>query len=472
MDILHVKEKSCLKGTVRAAGAKNAMTKLLVASLLSNKKCLFTNVPNIGDVEITVNLCKEIGSEIVWDKEQGIIEIETKELKTSYIPQRFSGANRIPILMIGALLGRTEEDIIIPTVGGDQIGKRSVDFHIEALSKLGAVVEYREMKTEGAYLAHAHNGLTGNLIHLPYPSVGATENAIMAATRAKGTTIIKNGAVEPEVIDLILFLQKLGAEISLDADRTIKIQGTQTFYETKHQVMPDRIEAASFGMAAIATKGSVFVEGACQAHMITFLNALRKIGGGFEVRDNGIAFFYDRPLRGGIQIETDVHPGFMTDWQQPFAVLLTQAEGISVIHETVYDNRFGYTKTLKEMGAEIEPFKQCLGEKRCRFAGQNYHHSIIVKGKTPLAGKAITIPDLRAGFAYVMAALIASSESTISGLSFLDRGYENLVDKLQNLGASVNRIQTHPDIEPLIPLVPLPKKPKHPYKKSKPRSTS
>ncbi|MFN0065306.1 MAG: UDP-N-acetylglucosamine 1-carboxyvinyltransferase, partial [Chlamydiales bacterium] len=156
MDILHVKGHCKLKGTVKAAGAKNAMTKLLVASLLSNKKCIFHNVPNIGDVQITVNLCKEIGSEVKWDRQKGIIEIITKELKTSYIPQRFSGANRIPILMIGALMGRTSEDIIIPTVGGDAIGIRAVNFHIDALRTLGASIEYREMKKEGAYLAHAH----------------------------------------------------------------------------------------------------------------------------------------------------------------------------------------------------------------------------------------------------------------------------------------------------------------------------
>lgn len=458
MDVLQVQGGNCLKGSVRAAGAKNAMTKLLVASLLSDKKCVFFNVPKIGDVEITVNLCKEIGSEVDWDKEKGIIEIQTKELKTSYIPQRFSGANRIPILMIGALLGRTDDDIIIPTVGGDQIGQRSVDFHIEALSKLGACVEYREMKTEGAYLAHAHNGLIGNLIQLPYPSVGATENIILASIRAKGATVIKNAAIEPEIVDLILFLQKLGAEISLDVDRTIRIQGTNRFFDVQHRVMPDRIEAASFAMAAIATKGNVFVEDAPHQHMITFLNKLREIGGGFEVKEGGITFFYDRPLRGGLHLETDVHPGFMTDWQQPFAVLLTQAEGTSVIHETVYDNRFGYTKILKEMGADIELFKQCLGGKKCRFAGRNYYHSIIVKGKTELSGKEITIPDLRAGFAYVMASLIASDSSTISGLPFLDRGYEDLVAKLQNMGAKMSRIQTNPDTKPLsIPLpAPLP----------------
>lgn len=463
MDILQVQGNCKLEGEVKATGAKNAMTKLLVASLLSDKKCTFYNVPDIGDVQITVNLCKEIGSEIEWDKENGVLEIITKELKTSYVPQRFSGANRIPILMIGALLGRTDEDIIIPTVGGDAIGKRSVDFHITALERLGAEVEYREMKKEGAYLAHAHHGLTGNLIELPFSSVGATENSILAGVRAKGCTIIKNAAIEPEIVDLILFLQKLGAQISLDVDRTIRIIGTKISNEVHHTVLTDRIEAASFAMAAIATKGRVFVENAQQINMISFLNKLREMGGGFSVKEKGIEFFYNGPLNGGIHLETDVHPGFMTDWQQPYAVLLTQAKGCSVIHETVYENRFGYTKTLIEMGADIEIFKQCLGSKNCRYGSLNYDHSIIVKGPTPLEGKEINIPDLRAGFAYVMAALVATGESKISGMSYLDRGYEKLVPKLQGLGAKIQRIQTKPDtspIHPILPKVPTPKREK------------
>lgn len=452
MDQLQVTGGKKLKGHVKAAGAKNAATKLLVASLLSDKKCIFNNVPNIGDVEITVNLCREIGSEVNWDREAGILEIITKELKTSYIPQRFSGANRIPILMIGALLGRTGEDIIIPTVGGDAIGKRSVDFHVSALQSLGAFVEYREMKKEGAYFAHAHHGLSGNLIDLPFPSVGATENSILAAVRAKGTTLIQNAATEPEIVDLILFLQKLGAIISLDVDRTIRIEGTDRFFEVEHTIMTDRIEAASFGMLAIATKGSVFVEGAQHLHMIAFLNKLREMNAGFSVKKNGIEFTYEGPLRGGVHIETDVHPGFMTDWQQPYVVLLTQAMGTSVVHETVYENRFGYTKALRKMGAEIERFHQCLGPRPCRFSSQNYHHSIIVKGATQLHGGQIQIPDLRAGFAYVMAALIAKDKSTIEGLSFLDRGYENLVEKLQAMGANVTRGDqdaTSPETAPL-----------------------
>src|SRR5690606_32366941 len=175
MDVLKIKGGKSLNGHIKAGGAKNAMTKLLVASLLSDKKCTFYNVPNIGDVEITVNLCKEIGSDVKWDKKEKTLEICTQDLRTSYVPQKYSGSNRIPILMIGALLGRTNEDIIVPTIGGDLIGSRPVDLHINALHKLGARIEYREMKKEGAYFAQAHNGLKGSVITLNYPSVGATE---------------------------------------------------------------------------------------------------------------------------------------------------------------------------------------------------------------------------------------------------------------------------------------------------------
>jgi UDP-N-acetylglucosamine 1-carboxyvinyltransferase len=327
----------------------------------------------------------------------------------------------------------------VPTAGGCKIGRRPVDFHLSAFEKMGATIEFREMKKEGAYFARAHHGLHGTLIELPFPSVGATENTILAACRAKGTTVIKNAAMEPEIIDLVLFLQKLGVAIGVDVDRTIQIQPAVEFYEVEHTVVTDRIEAASLGMAAISTKGRVFVEGAQHAHMITFLNKLRELGAGFDVKNNGIEFFYRGPLKGGILLETDVHPGFLTDWQQPFVALLTQAEGHSIVHETVYENRFGYTETLKEMGADIQLFTHCLGNIPCRFKSHNYGHSIVVKGPTPLISKDIAIPDLRGGFAYVLAALMAPDTSTISGAHYLDRGYEKLVEKLSSLGADVTR---------------------------------
>lgn len=443
-DKIKIKGGSILKGKIKAAGAKNAITKMLVASLICDKKCIFYNVPNIGDVQITVDLCKQIGMDIAWDKEKHILEVQTKELKNSYIPQRFSGSNRIPILMIGALLGRTQEDIIVPTLGGDVLGSRPLDFHINALKNLGANIEYRDMKKEGAYFARAHNGLKGALINLPYPSVGATENTILAAIRAKGQTVITNASIEPEIIDLILFLQKLGVNISLYPDRIIKIKETNKFYETSHHVIPDRNEIISYALAAISTKGNIFIENAKHLHLITFLNKLREAGGEYNIKKEGIEFFYEKPLKGGIHIQTNVHPGFMTDWQQPFVVLLTQAKGFSVIHETVYENRFGYVKTLKEMGADLELFTECLGQNKCRFQALNHKHSLVIRGPTKLKAKEIFIPDLRAGFAYVIAGLLAEDETIITGIRFLNRGYENFIEKLRDLGANIEKIQKIP----------------------------
>jgi len=439
MALLQIEGGTPLQGHVRVSGAKNVVTKLLVASLLSNKKCRFTSVPDIGDVRVTVELCREIGALIEWDREEGVLETITPELKTSYIPQRFSGANRIPILMLGALLGRTNGEVIVPTVGGCDIGKRPVDFHVEALQKMGATIEHRRMLKESAWFAHAHDGLHGTVITLPYPSVGATENCLLAGSTATGTTVIKNAAMEPEVVELILFLQKMGVPVTIESDRTIRLLGTNRFYEAEHKIIPDRMEAASWATAAIATKGRIFVEGAEHGRMISFINKIRQIGGGFDIKEHGIEFFYTGSLQGGLHLETDVHPGFMTDWQQPFVVLLTQTQGLSIVHETVYENRFGYTDILREMGGDLTLFRHCLGGSECRFALKHFAHSLAVKGVTPLYGKEIVIPDLRAGFAYLLAALVASGKSKLSGLHFLERGYEKLDAKLEALGASFSR---------------------------------
>lgn len=439
LDYLEITGGIPLEGEVTVTGAKNAVTKMIVASLLSDKTCIFTNVPNISEVEITLDLCKELGMQVKWNKDTHTLEVVTRKIITRKIPQRFSGANRIPILLIGALLGRVHEEIIVPTVGGCHIGMRPVDFHMSSLRNLGAEVEYRKIGEESVYIARAPHGLIGKVITLDYPSVGATENTILAACRAKGRTVIKNAATECEILDLIHFLQKCGVSIFVDADRTIHIEETTTFYPCEHYVIPDRIVAASFGMAAIATKGRVFVKGAMQEHMVNFLNQVRAIGGGFRVEKEGIEFYYDGPLKGGAHIETDVHPGFMTDWQQPFSLLLMLADSSSVVHETVYESRFGYIHTLKEMGAQVDFFTKCLGGKPCRFALQNHKHSIVIHGRAKLSAKDIAIPDLRAGFAYVMAALIAKGTSKISNLHFLDRGYEDLGEKLKALGALVER---------------------------------
>ena len=428
-----------LQGSVRVSGAKNAATKLLVASLLSDKRTILKNVPNIEDVRQTVELCRALGAVIDWDQQSQVIDILTPRILLSKVPPQFSCVNRIPILLLGALLRRCPYGIFVPILGGDAIGPRSLHFHLEGLEKLGAEL----VVSKEGYWAAAPDGLVGAHITLPYPSVGATENLILASVGAQGRTLIKNASLEVEIIELIAFLQKAGVEITTDNDKTIEIFGCRDFSPVEHTVIPDKIEAASFGMAAVVSQGRVFVEQARHEHMIPFLKVLRSIGGGFSVQETGIEFFYDKPLKGGVLLETDVHPGFITDWQQPFAVLLSQAEGCSVIHETVHENRLGYLRGLAKMGAHCDLFYECLSAKSCRYSTGNHPHSAVIHGPTPLKATDLVIPDLRAGFAYVMAALIAEvGASKIENTKMLDRGYTDWLGKLESLGARILTAKT------------------------------
>lgn len=421
-----------LKGRVRISGAKNAATKQIVASLLTDEPVILHNVPHIGDIAVTLDVCTSVGLTYEWDMQHGnTIRLHTPAVGVPEVPLAFSGINRIPILLMGPLLHRYGK-AVIPMLGGDDIGTRPVDFHIRALEQLGAEIVFQQ----GRYYAVADR-LQGAVIELPYPSVGATENTLFAAVLARGTTTIKNAAVEPEIMDQVMLLQKMGAIIFMDTDRTIVIEGVERLSGAEHTVINDRIEAASFAVAGIITGGDVLVEGAEQAHMLTFLNKLRQMGAGFEVRPEGIRFFHPNcPLK-PIAVETDVHPGFMTDWQQPLVMLMTQIDGLSVMHETVYEQRFGYTEELVRMGAEIQLFRQCLGEKPCRFKGRDHAHSCVVKGATPLTAADMTIPDLRAGFSYLLAAAVASGVSRISGIRYVERGYSHILEKFQSLDANI-----------------------------------
>ncbi|MDO8600822.1 MAG: UDP-N-acetylglucosamine 1-carboxyvinyltransferase, partial [bacterium] len=331
------------------------------------------------------------------------------------------------------LLVRTGE-AHVPVVGGDRIGPRPVDFHIEALRQMGAEISF----DDSLYSAKTM-GLTGQEIYFPYPSVGATQTVLLAAALAKGNTTIHNAAVEPEVKELIRMLQNMGAIIQWETDRRIRVEGVSHLKGVSHRLLPDRLEAASFAIMAIATAGEIFVREAVQDHLLAFLNALRRIGGDYRVEEGGIRFYRNGSLR-GVLIETDTHPGFMTDWQQPIAVVLTQAKGNSLIHETVYEDRFGYIEDLKRMGARAEVITDCLGSLPCRFKGKGYNHSCIITGSTPLHGTHIAVPDIRAGMAHVIAALVAEGESVLSGIEHLDRGYEDLDGRLRGLGASIQRI--------------------------------
>ncbi|MCL6583205.1 MAG: UDP-N-acetylglucosamine 1-carboxyvinyltransferase [bacterium] len=423
-----------LSGSIKVGGAKNTLPKNIVASLLTDEPCVISNVSNIGDVTVTLDMCSSIGTQCEW-LSPSTIRISTPQVISGSIHSQFSGINRIPILMLGPLLhrfGMAE----IPLLGGCKIGPRPINFHIDALRALGAEVQL----VDGKYRAEASK-LRGTTISLPYPSVGATETILLSASLAEGTTVIKNAAIEPEVIDLIAVLQKMGAIIAVDVDRTILIDGVRRLRSFKHHALTDRIEVASWACAAIATGGDVVVENADQLGMMAFLNIIRKIGAEYEVLDNGIRFFSQGSHLNPTFLETDVHPGFMTDWQQPFVILMTQAEGLSVLHETVYEDRFGYTDELRRMGAEIQVYKQCLGGKPCRFLHRNYPHSCVIKGRTNLKGIEMTIPDLRAGFSYIIAALVARGESIIKGVNYIERGYDSIPEKARSLGADFEVVE-------------------------------
>lgn len=422
-----------LKGSIKISGAKNAASKIIIASLLTDEPVHITNCPiSIGEIKVTKSICESLGSVFKKFKNNEVV-IQTKKIRDISFSSSLGLINRIGVLTAGPLLIR-EGEARIPKPGGDQIGARPINFHLDALIKLGAnIKEHREFYSLKA------KSLVGTDITLPYPSVGATENIIITATRAIGKTTIHNAAIEPEIMDLIMFLQKMGAIIDVRTDRTIVITGVEKLHSVQHSVIPDRLEAASFACAAIASKGDVTVHEAQHKDMITFLNTIRLIGAEYEVKENGIRFYYNGELK-PINIETDVHPGFMTDWQPPMTILLTQANGISTIHETVYENRFGYISELNKMGADIELTKDCLGVP-CRYYGTDYYHSAIIKGKTQLKGSdQIIVPDIRAGFSYLVAAIIAKGETLVHGIHYIDRGYERIDEKLQKLGASIKRV--------------------------------
>ncbi len=426
-----------LKGEITVRGAKNFVSKAMVAALLTPETSVLRNVPLIRDVDVVSELLRLHGAEVDYDQERGTVTITPGQLHLPdpTVVMQLAGSSRIPILFCGPLLHSLGE-AFIPDLGGCHIGERPVDFHLQVLEDFGAK---RTQEDVGLHLS-APRGLHAKKVHLPYPSVGATEQTLLAAVRAEGITELSGAAVEPEIMDLIAVLQKMGALINVDTDRTIHIEGVSELHGYTHTALADRIEAGSWACAALATDGDIYIHGAEQATMMSFLNVFRKVGGKFEVFDDGIRFWHPGGELKSIPIETDVHPGFMTDWQQPMVVALTQAQGVSVVHETVYENRFGFTEALNKMGAHIQVYRECLGSKKCRFGLRNFYHSAVIQGPTPLRGADIEVPDLRGGFSHLIAALTAEGTSNVSGTNIINRGYEHFMKKLHALGAHVEKL--------------------------------
>ena len=435
-DLLYVNGGNPLKGTITVRGAKNFVSKAMVASVLGETPSELRNVPQIRDVNVVTGLLELHGVRVDSDPVAGTLRLDPRDVESAHVADidAHAGSSRIPILFCGPLLHRLGE-AFIPDLGGCHIGDRPINYHLDILRQFGAVVDKRE---QGIHI-RAPRGLHGTKVELPYPSVGATEQLLLTAVRADGVTELSNAAIEPEIMDLIAVLQKMGAVISVDTDRVIRVEGVDRLVGFRHTALADRIEAASWASAALATAGDVYVKGATQPEMMTFLNTFRKVGGEFEVDDEGIRFYHPGGDLNAIVLETDVHPGFMTDWQQPLVVALTQAKGLSIVHETVYENRFGFTDALRGMGATIQVYKECLGGRPCRFGQRNFHHSAVISGPTPLAAAEIEVPDLRGGFSHLIAALAAKGTSTVRGISLIDRGYEHFQEKLSALGAEVGR---------------------------------
>jgi UDP-N-acetylglucosamine 1-carboxyvinyltransferase len=417
-----------LQGEIAVRGSKNAVTKHMVAALLGREPSTITNVPDVGDVEITSQILRAVGAEVTRDGDR--LTIAPPDHASPQVPLQFSGLNRIPVLLLGPLLHLTGE-AWVPMVGGDRIGRRPVDFHVEILRALGAEVEV----TDSSISARCTR-LKGAIIELPYPSVGATESALLSASLAEGKTVIRNAATEPEVLELALLLQRMGARIELAPERKIVIEGVPTLRGATTRLEGDRNEAFSYLVAGLITGGRVTVHGCSQDRLVTAITTLSRMGAEVEFDERGMSASAPNGLRAAA-VQTDVHPGFMTDWQTPLMVLFTQSEGMSVLHETVYEDRFVYVPALQAMGGEIELFSTCLGGPACRFHDSSYMHSAVVRGVSKLHGAEVDIPDVRAGFSSVIAAAAADGSSLLRGVHHLERGYNRPAEQLQSLGLSL-----------------------------------
>jgi len=433
--VLKIRGGRPLTGRVEVKGAKNLATKAMVAALLGETESVLRDVPEISDVNVVRSLL-EVHGVTVQDDGEGVLRLDPRGAVSAHFEEidAHAGASRIPILFCGPLLHLLGQEFI-PDLGGCRIGDRPIDFHLDALRSFGATVD----KLPSGIRLSAPEGLHGANITLPYPSVGATEQVLLTAVRAKGTTELRNAAIEPEIMDLIAVLQKMGAIISYEPNRVIFIEGVDSLRGYDHRCIFDRNEAASWACAALATDGDIFVGGAKQPEMLTFLNVFRKAGGEFDIHEDGIRFHRGGALK-PVTVETDVHPGFMTDWQQPLIVALTQAEGTSTVHETVYENRLGFTRALNQMGADIVVHPEGFASPERRVPRRALEQAAVITGPTPLHGADVVVPDLRGGYSYVIAALAAEGESTVRNVEIIRRGYEKFLDKLTALGADYDVI--------------------------------
>ena len=420
MDRLHIIGGSPLSGRIPVSGAKNSALKLMVACLLTDQPIEFTNMPNLADTRFLAQLLETLGVEVYWPKGSSTCHLNAAELKSTIAPYEQVRKMRASFNVLGPLVARSgHATVSLP--GGCAIGARPVDLHLQALEAMGA-----DLRVEQGYVkAAAIHGLKGAHINFSTVSVGATEHSMLAATLAKGETILENAAREPEIEDLAHCLNQMGAQITGAGTSVIRIKGVEALKGTTYPVMPDRIEAGTFAMAAAAAGGDVTLDGAPVAALGAMIAKLREAGvtvdadeaaATIRIRRNGT------PLK-AVSLSTQPHPGFPTDLQAQFMALMTLANGTSIIRETIFENRFMHAPELARLGADIT------------VRGQE----AVVKGVAQLTGAPVMATDLRASVSLVIAGLAAQGETVVNRIYHLDRGFERLEEKLGNCGAKIER---------------------------------
>ncbi|MBD1715041.1 UDP-N-acetylglucosamine 1-carboxyvinyltransferase [Staphylococcus aureus] len=419
MDKIVIKGGNKLTGEVKVEGAKNAVLPILTASLLaSDKPSKLVNVPALSDVETINNVLTTLNADVTYKKDENAVVVDATKTLNEEAPYEYVSKMRASILVMGPLLARLGH-AIVALPGGCAIGSRPIEQHIKGFEALGAEIHLEN----GNIYANAKDGLKGTSIHLDFPSVGATQNIIMAASLAKGKTLIENAAKEPEIVDLANYINEMGGRITGAGTDTITINGVESLHGVEHAIIPDRIEAGTLLIAGAITRGDIFVRGAIKEHMASLVYKLEEMGVELDYQEDGIRVRAEGELQ-PVDIKTLPHPGFPTDMQSQMMALLLTANGHKVVTETVFENRFMHVAEFKHMNANIN------------VEGR----SAKLEGKSQLQGAQVKATDLRAAAALILAGLVADGKTSVTELTHLDRGYVDLHGKLKQLGADIERI--------------------------------
>ncbi|WP_086114936.1 UDP-N-acetylglucosamine 1-carboxyvinyltransferase [Staphylococcus aureus] len=419
MDKIVIKGGNKLTGEVKVEGAKNAVLPILTASLLaSDKPSKLVNVPALSDVETINNVLTTLNADVTYKKDENAVVVDATKTLNEEAPYEYVSKMRASILVMGPLLARLGH-AIVALPGGCAIGSRPIEQHIKGFEALGAEIHLEN----GNIYANAKDGLKGTSIHLDFPSVGATQNIIMAASLAKGKTLIENAAKEPEIVDLANYINEMGGRITGAGTDTITINGVESLHGVEHAIIPDRIEAGTLLIAGAITRGDIFVRGAIKEHMASLVYKLEEMGVELDYQEDGIRVRAEGDLQ-PVDIKTLPHPGFPTDMQSQMMALLLTANGHKVVTETVFENRFMHVAEFKRMKANIN------------VEGR----SAKLEGKSQLQGAQVKATDLRAAAALILAGLVADGKTSVTELNHLDRGYVDLHGKLKQLGADIERI--------------------------------